>query len=82
MKNLHTKLFTIGPCGAMVASLVPDQKLTSSNSAEDQSFSSFNLLVTLKISINNAYTLYLPPGRSGSPSDSRSEVYAVEFRRC
>ena len=51
--KLHTFICTIGPCGAMVARLTPDQKVTCSNRVEVKYFSSLHYMLPLLFLIIN-----------------------------
>ena len=49
----HTFICSIGPCGAMVARLTPDQKVTCSNRVEVKYFSSLHYMLPLLFLIIN-----------------------------
>ena len=62
----HTFICSIGPCGAMVARLTPDQKVTCSNHVEDQMLFVFTLHCYLIISNNKSHTFACSIGPCGA----------------
>ena len=60
----HTFISTIGPCGAMVARLTPDQRLRVRITSRSNTFRLY-FIVTLKISDNKSHTFICTIGPCG-----------------